>query len=67
MKPSVFYKRQMELGEGIMWHKGRRSFFWVDIKGKTIYECRWSDKKVSSTKFTYRVTLVLELTTKILS
>lgn len=60
MKAEVFYKANMELGEGIMWHKARRSFFWVDIKGKTVYECTWSDKKVFKTEFPFRVTLILE-------
>lgn len=60
MKAQLFYKGAMELGEGIMWHKGRRSFFWVDIKGNTIYECTWSDKKINTTEFPFKVTLILE-------
>ena len=43
-----------------MWHKARQSFFWVDIEGKIIYECRWSDKKVTTKKLPRRVSLVLE-------
>ena len=43
-----------------MWHKARQSFFWVDIEGKIIYECRWSDKKVTTKMLPRRVSLVLE-------
>jgi len=60
MKASVFYKCDCYLGEGVMWHKGRQSFFWVDIEEKTIYECQWSDKKVVTKKLPLRVSLVLE-------
>jgi len=43
-----------------MWHKGRQSFFWVDIEGKIIYECRWSNRKVTTKTLDRRVSLVLE-------
>ena len=43
-----------------MWHTRRQSFFWVDIEGKNVYECRWSDKKVTARNLSRRVSLVLE-------
>jgi sugar lactone lactonase YvrE len=60
MKASLFYKCGCFLGEGVMWHNARQSFFWVDIEGKTIYECRWSDKKVTTKNLSSRVSLILE-------
>ncbi|MBL7697771.1 MAG: SMP-30/gluconolactonase/LRE family protein [Chitinophagaceae bacterium] len=47
MTASLFYKNDSELAEGPMWHKGRRSFFWVDILGELFYEYGWNDKKVT--------------------
>lgn len=32
------YKAEATTGEGSIWHPGRKSLFWVDIEGKTLYE-----------------------------
>jgi sugar lactone lactonase YvrE len=60
MTASIFHSDDCELGEGVMWHSARKSFFWVDILEKKLYECRWADKKVTVRNFSFKVSLVIE-------
>lgn len=45
----VFDTTRCELGEGLLWHKGRESIFWVDISQQRILE-----KKISCTSISAR-------------
>lgn len=37
-KPVVAFEAKATTGEGSIWHPERKSLFWVDIEGKTLYE-----------------------------
>lgn len=37
-KPEVAFKAEATTGEGSIWHPDRKSLFWLDIEGKTLYE-----------------------------
>jgi sugar lactone lactonase YvrE len=60
LKASLLYKSNCILGEGPSWHSQRKSFFWVDIEGKTVYEYNWQDKKTHQWQLQHRVSLVME-------
>jgi sugar lactone lactonase YvrE len=59
MKTSVLDHSQCYLGEGPMWHAGRKSCFWVDIERKKIYEYSWMKKTVQVRELQYRVSLIV--------
>jgi sugar lactone lactonase YvrE len=46
------------LGEGAFWHEARKSFFWVDIDGKRLYEYVVQNKKVNSWQFQHRPSMI---------
>jgi sugar lactone lactonase YvrE len=48
------------LGEGPLWHQGRKSFFWVDIEGKSIFEYNWQTQEVNRWLLDHRVSLLIE-------
>ncbi|MDD2416584.1 MAG: SMP-30/gluconolactonase/LRE family protein [Parabacteroides sp.] len=56
-KPVVAFEAKATTGEGSIWHPERKSLFWVDIEGKTLYEylpesstCKtWSFDRMVST------------------
>lgn len=48
------------LGEGPLWHSKLQSFFWVDIENGMLFQMKLSSKKIHSTKFSDRLTVVLE-------
>lgn len=60
MKASLLYKSYCLLGEGSCWHEGRKSFFWVDIDEKKVYEFNWVTKKVNQWQLDYRPSLIME-------
>jgi sugar lactone lactonase YvrE len=60
LKASLLYKSYCLLGEGAHWHQGRKSFFWVDIDGKTVYEHNWLTKEVNQWQLDYRPSMVME-------
>lgn len=60
MKASVLYKSNCILGEGVMWHTGRQSFFWLDIEGRKVFEYNWPDKKINHWHLPYRVSLLVQ-------
>ncbi|GAB6394744.1 MAG: Gluconolactonase [Bacteroidales bacterium] len=57
VQPELVYKAEATTGEGAIWHPGRKSLFWVDIEGKTLYEflpekknCRqWTFDRMATT------------------
>lgn len=64
MKASILYESNCILGEGATWHSGRKSFFWVDIKGKTVYEYNWQNKETHHRQIPYQVSLIIETENK---
>jgi sugar lactone lactonase YvrE len=60
LKASLLYKSNCILGEGAYWHEGRRSFFWVDIEGRAVYELNWISKKIAQWPVPGRVSLIIE-------
>lgn len=60
MNASLLCKSNCYLGEGPMWHTGRKSFFWVDIDGKAIYEYNYQNGDVQTWQLQQRVSLVVE-------
>lgn len=59
MIPEVVYKATATTGEGSIWHPGRRSLFWVDIEGKTLYEFLPEKKDCRKWTFDRMVTTVV--------
>lgn len=60
MIAETLYPSGCVLGEGAMWHRARKSFFWVDIEQKRFFECGWADKHLTTYEINFRVSLVLE-------
>ena len=48
LKPIIFSTQACDLGESPLWHKQRKSLFWLDISNKILYE-----KSFNSTKKDY--------------
>src|SRR5687768_7777319 len=44
----VFHAGQAELGEGICWHEGRQTLWWVDILGQRAFEADAAGRNVRS-------------------
>lgn len=59
MEASTFYPSQCVLAEGPLWHKNRKSCFWVDIERGVLYEYAWQTKATKTWSFDYKVTMVL--------
>lgn len=53
------YPLGCKLGESPVWHKERRSCFWVDIEGKKLYEYNWAEKTIQCHEFEYRISLIV--------
>src|SRR5690606_31899124 len=49
------------LGEGTMWHSGRRSAFWLDILGNSIFEYRPDDGTVKQYAGTQMISLICQV------
>jgi len=55
--PTLAFKAEATTGEGSIWHPDRKTLFWVDIEGKTLYEylpgeqdcCTWTFDRMIST------------------
>ncbi|HVM87974.1 MAG TPA: SMP-30/gluconolactonase/LRE family protein [Puia sp.] len=62
MKAEVLYSSQCYLGEGPMWHSGRKSCFWVDIEGKKFFEYNFSNnnKEICIRSLNHRVTFIVQ-------
>jgi sugar lactone lactonase YvrE len=43
-----------------MWHAARKSFFWVDIEGRKLFEFHWQTKSINEWSIPYKVSLVVE-------
>lgn len=59
MIPTVVYEATATTGEGAIWHPERRSLFWVDIEGKTLYEFLPEKKDCRKWTFDKMVTTVV--------
>ncbi|RPE09277.1 SMP-30/gluconolactonase/LRE family protein [Chitinophaga lutea] len=59
MDAKLWYDAGCELGEGPLWHAARRSFFWVDIERKTLFEKEWSGGEVRQHRFDRRVSVAV--------
>jgi len=55
-----FYKSQCQLAEGPMWHKKRKSYFWVDIDGYGFYEYTSPGAQAKFYKTPDKVSLIIE-------
>lgn len=54
------HQSQCILGESPYWHAKRKSFFWVDIEKRELYEFQVGLKKTTKRKFNQRLSLVVE-------
>lgn len=59
MTATLLHKLSSTLGEGAFWHSTRKSFFWVDIEGKTLYE-HTALGKLSSWGSPYRISMIAQ-------
>lgn len=55
----LLYKAEATTGEGSIWHPGRKTLFWVDIEGKTLYEYSPDSQNCTSWKFDKMVSTVV--------
>ncbi len=53
------YKAEATTGEGSIWHPDRKTLFWVDIEGKTLYEFMPDKKDCRTWTFDRMVTTVV--------
>jgi sugar lactone lactonase YvrE len=60
MEVSVLYKTNCLLGEGPFWHAERKSFFWVDIEAKILFEYNWKNGTIKKTPIPYRVSMIVQ-------
>lgn len=60
MIASLLCRPQCMLGEGPLWHAERKSCFWVDIEGCSLYEYKWSDQIMKSWRLPHRITLAVQ-------
>ncbi|GAA0877844.1 SMP-30/gluconolactonase/LRE family protein [Algoriphagus jejuensis] len=51
---------QCFLGEGPLWHAGRKSFFWVDIEKGNLFEHHLATEVTRTRHFPHRLAVVLE-------
>lgn len=59
MEAKLWYEAGCELGESPMWHERRKSFFWVDIEGRILFERDWAGGDVRRHTFKERISLVV--------
>lgn len=57
--PELAYKAEATTGEGSIWHPDRKTLFWVDIEGKTLYEFMPAAKECRKWMFDRMVTTVV--------
>ena len=57
---SVLYPAACQLGESPYWHTERQSCFWADIEGCSIYEYKWTEKKLQQWQLPNRVSLIVQ-------
>ncbi len=57
--PELAYRAEATTGEGSIWHPDRKSIFWVDIEGKTLYEFLPETKTSEKWTFDRMVTTVV--------
>ncbi len=60
MHAEVLYPSKCILGEGPLWHEGRKCCYWVDIEGCTLYEFDWITHQTRTWKFDGKVSLVVK-------
>lgn len=60
MQAELLYECHCSLGEGPMWHKERKSFFWVDIDGRCFYEYSLDTTTVQKRPLDFRVSLLVK-------
>ncbi|HVZ57628.1 MAG TPA: SMP-30/gluconolactonase/LRE family protein [Chitinophagaceae bacterium] len=59
MQADLFYRSTCILAEGPCWHSRRRSLWWTDIEGKSLYEFPWPDGPVRPRPVPRRVSLLV--------
>jgi sugar lactone lactonase YvrE len=59
IRAELAYRAEATTGEGSIWHPDRKTLFWVDIEGQTLYEFQPDRKKCRSWKFDRMVTTVV--------
>lgn len=57
--PDLAFKAEATTGEGSIWHPGRKSLFWVDIEGRTLYEFHPEKDDCSTWSFDRMVSTVV--------
>lgn len=60
MKAELLVPSYCTLGEGTLWHNGRRSLFWVDIEGRILFEFNPSNRSTTRWDLPQRVSAVFE-------
>jgi sugar lactone lactonase YvrE len=55
----VLCRSNCELGESPVWHRERRTCFWVDIEAKTIFEYSWDNKSVMQYQLDHRISVII--------
>lgn len=55
----LVYPSRNLLGEGPVWHAERKSFFWVDIEGKSLREMKWPIRAVESWPMPQRIGMIV--------
>ncbi len=61
MTASLLHAIKCSLGEGAFWHAIRKSFFWVDIDGKSLHSYHLENKEVNTWRFLNRPSFIADM------